>query len=158
MTPELPCTNGEMAPIRLDRIGVGQYDASQLRIGAEDYLDADKAEIRECPADGFEVRGLGVGSYLVNPKVRNLPSNSTIAFRVASGNSAGGTIEIHESTAQRSMLGTCTVLGTGGWQQYGTVSCALTNQPGTVNLCLIFKRGEGELMRLDWLGFSSDAQ
>jgi len=138
--------------------GVGQYDASQLRIEAEDYFDADKVEIRECPAGGFEVRGLGVGSRLVYPNVRNLPANATIAFRVASGNAAGGTIEIHEGTAQGNLLGTCAVSGTGGWQQYRTVSCALTSQPGTGNFCLIFKGGEGELMRLDWLGFPSNAQ
>jgi len=147
--------NGEMAPIRLDRIGVGQYDAAQARIEAEDYFDADKAEIRECPAGGFEVRDLREGSRLVYPNVMNLPPNATISFSVASGHSGGGTIEIHDGSAQGRLLGSCAVPGTGGWDQYRTISCALTNQPGTGNCCLIFRGGAGELMRVDWLSFSA---
>jgi len=101
------------------------------------------------------VRDLREGSRLVYPNVMNLPPNATISFSVASGHSGGGTIEIHDGSAQGRLLGSCAVPGTGGWDQYRTISCALTNQPGTGNCCLIFRGGAGELMRVDWLSFSA---
>ena len=146
--------NGEIAPIRLDRVGVGQYDAAQSRIEAEDYFGAELAEVRECPAGGFEVRGLGEGSRLVYPNVKNFPRNATISIRVASGNSAGGKIEIRSGSAKGKLLGTCKIPDTGGGDKFETVSCALQNQPGTNSLCLTFKGGAGELVRLDWLKIS----
>ena len=147
--------NGEMAPIRLDRIGVGQYDACQSRIEAEDYFDAENAEIKECPAGGFEVRGLGVASRLVYPNVNNLPANATVIFRAASGNAAGASIEIRQDNAKGQWLGSCQVPDTGDWERYQDVSCVLKNHAGTNNLCLTFKGGTGELVRLDWLKFAT---
>ncbi|MEI6077022.1 MAG: family 43 glycosylhydrolase [Verrucomicrobiota bacterium] len=148
--------NGEMAPIRLDAIGVSQYDAAQSKIEGEDYFDAEKAEIKECPSGGFEVRGLGERSRLVYPNVKNLPKHSTVAFRVASARPSGGTIQIREGSADGKLLGRCLVPKTGGWDKYQIVSCVLNNQAATENLCLIFQGGAGELMRLDWLAFSAE--
>ncbi len=145
--------NGEMSPVRIDRIGVGQYDASQPRIEAEDYFDAENVEIRECPAGGFEVRGLCSSSRLVYPNVRNLRRNTTISFLASSGNPAGGTIEVRDSRPDGKLLGSCHVPGTGGWDIYKTSSCALKNDPGTKNLCLVFQGGPGELLRLDYMTF-----
>lgn len=145
--------NGEMAPIRLDRIGVGQYDAAQSRIEAEDYFDAEQAEVRECPAGGFEVRGLNDGSRLVYPKVRNLGGNTTVSFSVASGHPGGGTIEVREGGVEGKLLGICRVPSTGGYDQYKTVSCQLSNEPGMMDLCLVFKGTPGELMRMDYISF-----
>ncbi len=147
--------NGEMSPIRLDRIGVGQYDAAQGQIEAEDFFDAEHAEVKESPAGGFEVRGLRVGSRLVYPNVKNLPEKATITFHVASGNSTGGTIEIRDSSAKGKLLGTCKVPATGGWDKYQMASCALKNKSASENLCLTFKGDASELLRLDWLKFSA---
>ena len=149
--------NGEMAPIRLDAIGVGQYDAKQPRIEAEDYFDMENAEVKECPAGGFEVRGLRAGSRLVYPNIKNLPPNATVYFNAASGNPNGGSIEIREGGANGELLGTCTVPNTGGWDKYQTISCPLINSSGKKSLCLTFKGGAKELLRLDWLKFSSKA-
>ena len=148
--------NGEMAPIRLDAIGVGQYDAAQARIEAEDYFALENAEVRECPAGGFEVRGLQVGSSLVYPNVKNMPEKAAMTFSAASANPGGGTIEIREGGSQGQLLGTCKVSATGGWDQYQPVSCVLQNPAGTHSLCLTFKGGEGELLRLDWMNFPTE--
>ena len=147
--------NGEMAPIRLDRIGVGQYDAAQRRLEAEDYFDAENAEIRECPAGGFEVRGLRADSRLVYPNVKNMPPDALMTFQVASAPAAGATIEVHQDNEQGKLLGSCPVPNTGGWEQYQAVSSVLKNHAGTNNLCLTFQGGAGELVRLDWLKIST---
>jgi len=150
--------DGEMAPIRLDRIGVGQYDAAQPRIEAEDFFDAEQAEIKERPGGGFEVRGLSEGTRLAYPNLRNLPPNATVSFRVASSHPGGGTIELRDGSANGTLLGICTVPDTGGWDKYQTFSCGLKNEPGTKSLCLIFKGGADELMRLDWMSFALEPQ
>ena len=149
--------NGEMAPIRIDRIGVGQYDASQPRIEAEDYFAAEAAEVKESPAGGFEVRGLRDGSRLLYPNVKNLLANATLEFRVAAGRPGGATIEIREGGAAGKLLGNCAVPATGGWDQYQTVACPLQNAAGTRSLCLVFTGGQEERLRLDWFAVASRA-
>jgi len=141
--------NGEMAPVRLDRTGVGEYDASQPAIEAEDYFDAELADIKECPAGGFEVRGLRAGCYLLYPNIKNFPQNASVAFRVASGQPEGGTIEVRENAKDGRLLGSCHVQNTGGWDKYQSVACLLNNASGTKNLCLVCKGGKEEFVRLD---------
>lgn len=138
--------NGEMAPVRLDAIGVGQYDAARGRIEAEDYFAAENAEVGECPDGGFEVRGLQEGSRLTYPNVMNLPPNAVLSVRVASP-SPGGSIDVHAGNHAGARLGTCTIPDTGG--QYRAISCTLANTPGTHSLCLLFKGGTGGPLRLD---------
>lgn len=145
--------NGEMAPIRLDRTGVGQYDAGQGRIEAEDYFDASGAEQRECPAGGFEVRGLHRGSYLVYTKVGRLQRAMRASFRVASGNPQGATLEIREKSATGILLGVCRIPCTGGWGSYQTVECDLQVETPQADLVLVTTGGTGELLRLDWFAF-----
>ena len=141
--------NGEIAPIRIDRIGVGQYDASTGRIEAEDYFSARGADVTESPG-GFDVRNLRQGSILTYPNVMNLPRNPVASFRVACGNPNGATIEIHENNAEGVLLGSCTVPAAEGWNRYQTVSCPLQTAAGTKSLCLTFKGNGGELLRLDY--------
>ena len=135
--------------------GIGLSDANQSRIEAEDFFDLNGGEVKECPAGGFEVRGLQAGSRLIYPKVRHLRENARVLFHLASGNPAGGTIEIRLNGARGDRLGICPAPFTGGWDRYRTVSCDLTNKAGTSDLCLVIEGGTGELLRLDWLAFNS---
>lgn len=142
--------NGEMAPVRLDRLGVGQFEASQPRIEAEDFFLAEGAEKRECPFGGFEMRGLADGSMLVYPNVKGVRANTSISFRVSSSAAGGCTIEVREGGAGGRILGTCPVPATGGWDQYQNVTCDLANEKGTLDLALVVRGGTGERLRLDW--------
>jgi hypothetical protein len=139
-----------MAPIRLDRIGVGQYDARQPRIEAEDYFDAADAEQRECPEGGFEVRGLGEGSYLVYPNITHLAPAMRMTLRAACGNRSGATLEIHEKNPAGKILGFCQIPSTGGWNHYQTIDCELKMDASVAGFCLVPKGGSGELLRLNW--------
>lgn len=147
--------NGDMAPVRIDSLGVGQYDATCLQIEAEDYFKAVCAEKRECPLGGFEMRNLAAGSQLYYPNIHNVPADATLTFSLASGNTAGGTIEVREGTPDGPLLGTCKIVKTGKWDKYGTFSCRLKNKEGTISLCLVVKGSEEEVCRLDWLSFAA---
>jgi hypothetical protein len=144
--------NGDIAPVRIDATGVGEYDGASPRIEAEDYFRSVDAAQGECPAGGFEMRDLTAKSELYYPKVTNLRANTTLTFSAASAN-AGGDIAVHEGSPAGALLGTCHVTTTGGWDKYQTFTCKLNNAPGSQDLCLTFKGGASDLMHIDWFGF-----
>jgi Carbohydrate binding module (family 6)/Glycosyl hydrolases family 43 len=146
--------NGEIAPVRIDRIGVGEYDASQGQIEAEDYFKSVKAETRDCSVGGFEMRGLAQGSELYYPNVLNLPADSVMTLSVASASPEGGVIEVREGKPDGRLLGSVRVANTGGWNKYQSVVCQLNNILGKVDLCLVFTGNKQEFCRLDWLVFA----
>ncbi|MEM6380286.1 MAG: hypothetical protein AAF705_19005, partial [Bacteroidota bacterium] len=69
--------NGEMAPIRVDGIGVGQYDASQEKIEAEDYFNINGLKKVET-TDGFAVQMTQTKAWLAYPNVKNLADATQI--------------------------------------------------------------------------------
>jgi beta-xylosidase len=145
--------NGEMAPIRIDSIGVGQYDANCPQIEAEDYFKAVQAEKRECPLGGFEMR-LSAGSQLYYPNIHNVPAKATLSLSLATENTEGVIIEVREGTPEGPLLGTCRLGKTGKWDKYGTFSCQLNNKEGALNLCLLVTGNKEAVGRLDWLAFA----
>lgn len=146
--------NGDIAPISLNRIGVGQYDAAQSHIEAEDYFAAKNAEVKESPAGGFEVRGLKSGSCLSYPNVRNLPRHAVLSLHIASNHPAGATIEVRAGDAQARVLASYIIPCTGGWDKYQTVSCSLKNEGESESIFLVFQGASDELARLDWIAFA----
>ncbi|MCX7013817.1 MAG: family 43 glycosylhydrolase [Candidatus Sumerlaeota bacterium] len=140
--------DGTIAPVRLDRIGVGRYDARLGRIEAEDYFRAEGAWKHECQEGGFEMRGLETGSQLVYPNVMNLRADTTLEFRVASGHPEGAEIEVHEASAEGALLGRRRVASK-DWNTYQDVACPLQNTAGIHSLCLVIKGGPGEAARLN---------
>ena len=147
--------NGDMAPIHIDSIGVGQYYVSDKAIEAEDYFAADGVEIKETPTKtGFEVRCLKNGCSMSYPNIMNLPQNATISFLVSSVNKKGATIEIKEDKIDGKLLGKCDIKSTGAWDKYQTISSKLKNDAGKTNVVLVIKGSDGELCQLDWIKFN----
>ena len=143
--------NGDMAQVRMNPVGVGQYDAFMAKTEAEDYFKANSIEVRENEYRGFCVRNITTASQIYYPRVMNLCANTTMKFCAAS--QKGGEIEVREGSPEGKILGVCKVEPTGGLDDSKMFGCKLQNPAGTVNLCLTFKGGEGELMRLDWFTF-----
>ena len=141
--------NGEIEPMYLNRIGVGQYDARNV-IEAENYFRGEGVVQRESPDGGFEVQNIHDGTVLVYPNVMNLPKNAKISFRFANGNDDCGTIEIHSGSAGGPLLGQCKIPRTRNWEKYKTVSCHLKNCPGTLDLYLVFHGQTNDLLHLNW--------
>jgi len=151
--------DGTMAPVRLDKIGVGEYDASR-NIEAEDYFAAEGAEVKERLSGGFEVRGLHQGSCLVYPKEKNLRANASVTF-ILSSDAGGGTLEVREKGPDGKLLGSCKIpRGSDDrtnpkdrWDSYTPVTCGLQNNAGTNDICLTFKGDGQELVRIDRFRF-----
>jgi arabinoxylan arabinofuranohydrolase len=109
--------NGEIDPVYIDRLGVGQYDANRPRINAANFFDAGGVKWQESPDGGFELANIQDGSYAEYPNVRNLPANATMTFRLATCTPQKGTIEIHQSSKSGPLLGSCPIPGRGRWKE-----------------------------------------
>jgi arabinoxylan arabinofuranohydrolase len=68
--------------------------------------------------------------------------------RVASAN-AGGSIEVRLDSPTGTRVGTCAVAGTGGWQNWSSVSCPVSGATGTHDVYLRFTGGSGYLFNVD---------
>jgi hypothetical protein len=132
---------------------VGQYDANGGRIEAENYFKAVRAEKRECPVGGFEMRSLKSGSELYYPNIHNIPANAKLHVSLACGSAVDGAIEVRDGNPQGRLLGVLQFSNTGGWDSFQTATCTLDNKAGTSSLCFVVKtESDQEAVRID--GFS----
>jgi arabinoxylan arabinofuranohydrolase len=81
---------------------------------------------------------------------------SRFEARVASATS-GGSIQLRLGSSTGTLVGTCTVPGTGGWQSWSTVSCNVGGATGVRDLYLVFTGGSGNLFNINWWRFSRSA-
>jgi hypothetical protein len=145
--------SGEMDPIRLTAIGVGQYDAA-VRIEATDFFKADKAQVREDHAGRFQVRDLQNGSSLVYPKIRNIHQRTKLAVSASSVAPAGAQIDVHRGSLSGPRLATLNFKPIAGDHNDTMQAATLNGVRDTDNLCLVVRGGPGELIRLNHLMFS----
>jgi len=92
--------------------------------------------------DWIKVRGAAFGA-----------GATRFTARVASA-SAGGTLEVRLGSANGTVAARCTVPGTGGWQQWTTVSCPVSGVSGTQDVYFRFAGGGGYLFNVNWWQFS----
>ena len=72
--------------------------------------------------------------------------------RVASATS-GGNIQLRLGSPTGTLIGSCAVPGTGGWQTWTTVSCNVSGATGVRDLYLVFTGGSGYLLNVNWWRF-----
>jgi len=107
--------DGTIAPVRLDRVGVGQYDARR-GIAAADFFDARGGAVAHRGGDTFALE-LSPGGFARYPKVRGLSRALTIL--------ADGPLEIRRGNARGRLLGR------------GQARVALVGAGATEDLCLV---------------------
>ena len=73
--------------------------------------------------------------------------------RVASAGS-GGSIEIRLDALTGTLVGTCAVASTGGWQTWSTKSCSISGATGVHDLYLKFTGGSSMLFNFNWWKFN----
>jgi len=111
--------DGTIAPLRLDTVGVGQYDARR-GIDAADFFDARGGAVAHRGGDSFAL-DLSPGGFARYPKVRGVTSVLTVLGE--------GPLEIRRGNAHGR------VLGRGQGQGQGRI--ALAGARATEDLCLV---------------------
>jgi uncharacterized protein (TIGR03790 family) len=118
-------------------------------IPASNYDSSSAGVQKEACAEGGSDIGRVNGSEYTVYKAVPLTGATTLAVRVASGG-AGGNVELHIDSATGTLLGTCAVPATGGWQTWSTQTCALTGANGVHDVYLVYAGSGSGLFSLQW--------
>jgi hypothetical protein len=104
---------------------------------------------------GQDVANIENGDFLKVKGVNFSSGTASFDVRVASATS-GGNIEIRlDDSTGGTLLGTCAVAGTGGWQTWTTKTCTVSNATGIHDLYLRFTGGSGSLFNVNWWKFNA---
>ncbi len=123
-----------------------------ILIEAENFNSQSGVETETCTEGGKNVGYIENGDYTVYSNVDFGIGATEFQARVASY-SSGGDIEIRLDSIDGTLIGTCPVTGTGGWQTYVDTSCSISNVTGKHDVYLKFTGGSGYLFNLNWFKF-----
>lgn len=124
------------------------------KIEAESFNDQSGIQNVTCDEGTEAVGYIENGDYTVYKSIDFGSGATGFQARVSSAN-AGGNIEIRLDNASGTLVGTCQVGGTGGWQTFTDVKCNVNGVSGKHDLYLKYTGGSGYLFNLNWFTFSN---
>ncbi|KAA8625943.1 XynB Beta-xylosidase [Pyrenophora tritici-repentis] len=111
-------------------------------------------ETEVCSEGGIDVTSINNGDYIKVKGVSFGTGAKSFSARVASA-ASGGKIELRLGSTTGTLVGTCTVSGTGGSQTWTTVTCPVSGATGTQDLYFRFTgSGSGSLFNFNWWKFA----
>ena len=128
--------NGEMATIRVDGVGVGNYDAN-ASIEAEDYFKAEGVKKIDNTLGGFSVQSTENNSYVVYPNVKGLLGKTILELEVLA--SEASTIELRDTNAEGKLLSTLEIPKNDIYT-FQTRQFEIKNLNGVNSICFVFKK------------------
>uniref|UniRef100_UPI003564ED40 carbohydrate-binding protein n=1 Tax=Pontiella sp. TaxID=2837462 RepID=UPI003564ED40 len=128
------------------------FDAFSI-IEAESYDAQEGISTQDCSEGGLNVQAIQNGDWCAYYDVDFSSGADGFLARVASDTS-GGNIEIRLDSPTGTLVGTCTVPGTGNWQSWTTVSTSVSGADGVHDVYLVFTGGGGYLFNLNWFTFT----
>lgn len=132
---------------------VGSLDPYS-RQEAETMAWASGVETEVSSEGGIHVCWINDGDY-IQVKGIAFDTGATLFSASVASASAGGNIDLRIGSLDGTLVGTCSVPGTGGWQTWTTVTCTITGAVGTQDLFLRFSgNGSDPLFNFDWWQFS----
>ena len=144
--------NGEIDPIYINSIGVGQYDA-HAGIYATDFFKVSGAEVEEQPDGSFAVRIENNVAQLTYPNIRNLKKDSRLQIKGRLLHPQDMMIEIRRGTALGSELGKIKIT-TDSARKSAHWTIPLNNLRERDDLCIVFHSERGELANIHQLSFT----
>jgi beta-glucosidase len=126
------------------------------QIEAESYNSMSGIQSETCTdtGGGQDIGYIESGDYAVYNSIDFGSGATGFNTRVAS-NTTGGNIEVRLDSLTGTLVGTCAVAGTGGWQTWTTNSCTISGASGLHNLYLKFTGGTGSLFNVNWFKFTT---
>ncbi len=147
--------NGDIAPVRIDRTGVGQYDADG-DIEAEDWFDARGASNQTCLWGGFDLQLCGGGAVRY-PHIHHVPADAVLSLSLYE-TAGGGTLEFREGAADGRLLGSLALGDKPATPGHATTrEVRLENASGELDLWIVAKGPDGPLCRIDSFRFKAPA-
>jgi arabinoxylan arabinofuranohydrolase len=124
------------------------------RVEGETIAKQSGIKTEVCSEGTLDVTSITNGSWIRVRGVNFTAGASSFFARVASAGS-GGNIELHLDSLAGTLIGTCAVAPTGGWQTWTTASCNVTGASGVHDLYLKFTGGAGNLFNVNWWQFQA---
>lgn len=124
------------------------------KIEAESFSSQSGIQNVTCDEGTEAVGYIENGDYAVYSNIDFGNGVASFKARVSSATS-GGNIEIRLDSITGTLIGTCPVAGTGGWQAFTDVNCAISGVGGKHDLYLKFTGGTGYLMNINWFQFGT---
>ena len=135
--------NGEMALIRVDGTGVGEYDAHHP-IEAEDYFKASRLMKKENESGGFSVGAIRNNDFLIYNNIHGLNDKTEIRFNAKVFSPSE--IEIRENDPEGRIIARCQLNES---LEYGVFAFEIPDMKETSNVCFVFKGSSETLLDLD---------
>ncbi|WP_221469683.1 family 43 glycosylhydrolase [Allocatelliglobosispora scoriae] len=149
-------SDGTIPTINMTSTGAPQAGTLNpyVRQEAETVAWGSGIETEAAGEGGMNVGWIDNGDYIKVKGVAFGNGANSFTARVASA-ASGGRIEVRLDGASGTLVGTCTVPGTGGWQTWTSVSCPVSGATGTHDLYLRFTGGSGSLFNVNWWQFAA---
>jgi arabinoxylan arabinofuranohydrolase len=142
--------SGEMATIRVDGIGVGQYDANFGYIEAEDYFKAENIGKIENIMGGFSIIPEQTNGFVTYPNIQNLNKKNNIEFEFLSKTDTE--IEVREGSPNGKLLVTCN-LDSNNTKAFNSKSFKINGLHNGQTICLVFKPSAIEHLKINRFRF-----
>lgn len=139
-------------PISLPALAITAF----TQMPASNYATQSGIHLEASSEGGQNVAFIDNGDYTSYNNMEFGAGAAQFSARVAS-NASGGKIEIRTGSATGALAGTCNVPGTGGWQNWTTVTCAVNGLTNTKNLFLRYTGGAGNIFNIRWFSFTAPA-
>ncbi|WP_313073335.1 sialate O-acetylesterase [Lacrimispora sp.] len=124
------------------------------QIEAESFDNQSGIQTETCNEGGQNIGYIENGDYAVYSNIDFGNGAANFQARVASG-ASGGNIEIRLDSITGTLIGTCPVTGTGGWQNWTDVKSSVNGASGKHDVYLKFTGGNGYLFNLNWFKFTT---
>ncbi|KAA5824852.1 family 43 glycosylhydrolase [Algibacter amylolyticus] len=145
--------NGEMATIRVDGVGVGQYNANQSKIEAEDYFKADGLLKKEFE-NGFVVETAANRSYLNFPNINGLEKYSILNMKVNAPNGGQFSIQIRKNGLDGEIINQKIVNLKPNSNTFKTLQIDLQDLQSTENFYFLVEQLDYNSLQIDSFSFS----
>ena len=117
---------------------------------AANYNGMSGVGTETCIEGGLDVGFISNGSYVSYNNVNLNGVNAFVARTASAG--AGGNIQVRLDSTNGTLIGTCSVPVTGGWQTWADEYCGISGASGTHTVYLMFTGGSGNLFNVEWFG------
>jgi arabinoxylan arabinofuranohydrolase len=145
----IPAINGTTGGVTTGVGNLNPYDTTQ----AETICWESGVKTQVCSEGGINVDSIHNGDYIKVEGVNFGTGAASFIARVASATS-GGNIELRLDSQTGTLVGTCAVAGSGGWQTWTTRTCTVAGATGIHDLYLRFTGGSGLLFNFNWWKFN----
>lgn len=133
-----------------------RVSGSLSQIEAENFSSQSGVDVETCSEGGQNIGFIENGDYAEYNKIDfGSQGFTTFTVRTASGG-AGGNIEIRIDSINGTLIGTCPVTPTGGWQVWSTETCTISKTSGVHKLFLKFTGESGYLFNVNWFEFGNE--